>query len=108
MQMKIKNIHFAWDNYKDKDIVIPKFKQFKEQSGLDKRKLTVYVLTNFNSTNEEDLERIYTLRELCYWPYVMVYDKENLPKWHITRKLQRWVNMRAVFETVQRFEDYKL
>lgn len=107
MQMKIKNIHFAWDNYKDKDIVIPKFKQFKEQSGFDKRKLTVYVLTNFNSTHEEDLERIYTLRELGYWPYVMVYNKDKLPKGHITRKLQRWVNMRAVFETIPRFEDYE-
>lgn len=107
MQMKIKNIHFAWDNYKDKEIVIPKFKQFKEQSGLDKRKLTVYVLTNFNSTHEEDLERIYTLRELGYWPYVMVYDKENLPKGHKTKKLQRWVNMRAVFETIPRFENYR-
>lgn len=107
MRMKIKNIHFAWDNYKDKDIVIPKFKHFKEQTGLDKRKLTVYVLTNFNSTHEEDLERIYTLRELGYWPYVMVYNKDKLPKGHITRKLQRWVNMRAVFETIPRFEDYE-
>lgn len=106
MQMKIKNIHFAWDNYSDKDIVIPKFRKFKEQTGLDKRKLTVYVLTNFNSTHEQDLERVYTLRELGYWPYVMVYDKENLPKGHITRKLQRWVNMRAVFETILRFENY--
>ena len=107
MHMKIKNIHFAWDDYKDKNILIPKFKQFKELTGLDKRKLTVYVLTNFNSTHEQDLERIYTLRELGYWPYVMVYNREKLPKGHITRKLQRWVNMRAVFETIPRFENYK-
>lgn len=107
MQMKIKNIHFAWDNYEDKDIVVPKFKQFKERTGLDKRKLTVYVLTNYNTTHEQDLERIYTLRDFGYWPYVMIYNKENLPKGHITRRLQRWVNMRAVFQTVPRFEDYK-
>lgn len=106
-QMKVKQVHFAWDKYEDKDIVVPKFKQFKEIVKWDKRKLSVYVLTNFNTTHEQDLERIYTLRELGYWPYVMIYDKEHLPKGHITRKLQRWVNMRAVFETILKFEDYK-
>lgn len=106
-QMKIKQVHFAWDKYEDKDIVVPKFKQFKEITQWDKRKLSVYVLTNFNTTHEQDLERIYTLRELGYWPYVMIYDKEHLPKGHITRRLQRWVNMRAVFESTPRFEDYK-
>lgn len=107
MQMKIKNIHFAWDKYEHKDIVVPKFKVFKERTGMDKRKLTVYVLTNFNTTHEQDLERIYTLRELGYWPYVMVYNKRSLPQGHITRRLQRWVNMRAVFESTPRFEDYR-
>lgn len=105
-QMKIKRVHFAFDRYEDRDIVVPKLKQFKQITGWDKRKLIVYVLTNYCSTHEQDLERIYTLRDLGYWPYVMVYDKENLPKGHITRKLQRWVNMRAIFDTVERFEDY--
>lgn len=106
-KMKIKQIHFAWDQYEDKEIVIPKFRDFKKITQWDKRKLAVYVLTNFNTTHEQDLERIYTLRELGYWPYVMIYEKEKLPRGHITRKLQRWVNMRAVFDTVPRFEDYK-
>lgn len=105
-QMKIKSIHFAWDKYEDKDIIIPKFKMFKKITGWDKRKLIVYVLTNFNTTHQQDLERIYILRELGYWPYVMIYDKENLPQKHITRKLQRWVNMRSIFETVYNFDDY--
>lgn len=104
--MKIKQVHFAWDRYEDKEIVVPKFEMFKRITQWDKRKLSVYVLTNFNTTHEQDLERIYVLRNLGYWPYVMVYDKERLPKGHITRKVQRWVNMRAVFEKVDRFEDY--
>lgn len=107
MQMKIKNIHFAWDKYEDKDVVVPKFKEFKERTGLDKRKLTVYMLTNFDTTHEQDLDRVYTLRDLGYWPYVMVYNKKSLPQGHIARRLQRWVNMRAVFGTTPRFEDYK-
>lgn len=105
-QMKIKRVHFAWDRYEDKDMIIPKFKAFKEITGWDIRKLVVYVLVNFNTTLEQDLERIYTLRELGYWPFVMVYEKEKLPPRHVLRQLQRWVNMRAVFQTVPKFEDY--
>lgn len=105
-RMKIKQVHFAWDNYKDKDKILPLFKAFKDITGWDKRKLPVYVLTNYNSSHEEDLERIYTLRDLGFWPYVMIFDKDKLPKGHITRRLQRWVNMRAIFATTQKFEDY--
>lgn len=106
-RIKIKQVHFAWDRYEDKDIIVPKFKAFKEITGWDKRKLPVYVLVNFNTTLEQDLDRIYTLRDLGYWPYVMVYERDKLPKGHVMRKLQRWVNMRAVFETTQKFEDYR-
>ena len=104
--IKIKQVHFAWDRYEDKDLIVPKFKAVKELTGWDKRKLPVYVLVNFNTTLEQDLERIYTLRDLGFWPYVMVYEKEKLPKGHVIRQLQRWVNMRACFESTLRFEDY--
>lgn len=106
-QIKTKNIHFAWDRYEDKEIVVPKFKMFKELTAWDKRKLTVYVLTNFDTTIEQDLERIYTLRDLGYHPYVMIYGKEHTKPTDSVRRMQRWVNMRAVFERVKRFEDYK-
>ena len=105
--MKIKQVHFAWERYEDKETIIPKFREFKRITGWDKRKLPVYVLVNFNTTLQQDLERIYILRDMGYWPYVMVYEKDKLPKGHIIRKLQRWVNMRAVFERAPKFEDYK-
>jgi len=106
-KIKIKNIHFAWDRYEDKDKIIPKLKLFKELTNWDRRKMTVYVLVNFNTTIEQDLERIYTLKELGYWPYVMIYDKEHTKSTDTVRKIQRWVNMRAIFETTPRFEIYK-
>lgn len=105
--IKTKNIHFAWDRYEDKETIIPKFKEFKRITQWDKRKLTVYVLTNFNTTINQDLERIYTLRDLGYWPYVMIYDKEHTKSTDIVRKIQRWVNMRSIFESVAKFEDYQ-
>jgi hypothetical protein len=64
----------------------------------------VYVLTNFNSTMEENLHRIYTLRDLGYDPYVMIYNKPQAPK--EIRYLQRWCNGKAIFKSVKRFEDY--
>lgn len=105
-RIKTKNIHFAWDKYKDKEDIVPKFKMFKCITGWDKRKLTVYVLTNFNTTIEQDLERIYILRELGYHPYVMIYDKQHTKSTDTVRRIQRWVNMRAVFEKINNFEDY--
>lgn len=106
-QIKVKNIHFAWDRYEDKDKILPKFKLFKELTQWDKRKMAVYVLTNFNTTIEQDLDRIYTLRDMGYWPYVMIYDKEHTKRGDTVRRIQRWVNMRAIFDSVERFEDYK-
>lgn len=106
-QMKIKQIHFAWDRYEDKDIIIPKFKRFAEQTGWNYGKMTVYCLCNFNTTFEQDLERIYTLRDLGYSPYVMLYEKEKLPAKHKLRQLQRYVNSRVIFRACKSFEDYK-
>ncbi len=107
VRMKIKQVHFAWDRYEDRDIVVPKFERFKRITQWDKRKLSVYVLTNYDTTIEQDLDRIYTLRDLGYWPYVMVYDKDHTKPSDTVRKLQRWVNMRQIFDRVKRFEDYQ-
>ena len=76
-------------------------------TGWDHHKIQVYVLTKFDSTFEQDLERIYTLRDLDVAPYIMIYDKEHLPKNHQLRKLQRYVNMRAIFWSVNSFEEYQ-
>lgn len=105
-QMKVKGLHFAWDRYEDKDIIVPKFQEFKAVTKLDIRKLIVYVLCNYDTTLEQDLERIYTLRELGYWAYVMLYDKENIPRGHTYKKLQRWVNNRFIFAKCKTFDEY--
>lgn len=102
--MKIKMVHFAWDN--PKDDLEDKFKRFSERFRIkNHRKKTVYVLTNFNSTMQENLYRIYTLRDLGYDPYVMIYDKPNAPK--EIRDLQRWCNAKFIFNSCRDFNDYK-
>lgn len=107
-QIKIKEIHFAWDRYQDKDIILPKLKLFSEIKYKDKNQghnAIVYVLVNFDTTIEQDLERIYTLREMGYWAYIMIYDKEHADP--IYKDLSRWVNNRRIFARCKRFEDYK-
>lgn len=104
-RVKVKEIHFAWDN--PQDDLRPYFERYKEiaKHKPHGRYGTVYVLTNFGSTMEENLYRIYTLRDLGYDPYVMVYDKPNAPK--EIKDLQRWCNNRFIFRSCERFEDYK-
>lgn len=105
-KLKIKEIHFAWDRYEDKNIVLPKLKIFSEICRKRPHMHTdiVYVLVNHGTTIEQDLERIYTLRDLGYWAYVMVYDKPHAPQ--VIRDLQRWCNNRYIFGSCPRFEDY--
>lgn len=132
-QMKVNNIHFAWDRYEDKNLVLPKFKMFKKATGLGYQNLTVYTLTNFDTTTDEDLERVYALRDLGFNPFVMIYNKDDfvdcdkngkpirlkaehklLKKYtkeqivHFDRcwKIQQWVNNRIIFRSCERFEDF--
>lgn len=103
-QINLKMIHFAWDNYEF--TTYQKLADYRQGFKLDGRHLRVYVLTNFNTTHEQDLERIYKLRELDYDPYVMVFDKQNASR--TTRQMQRWVNNKFIFRTCEKFEDYKI
>lgn len=106
-ECKIKEIHFAWDRWQDKDLVLEKLAlyartgKFKPHS----HNAIVYTIVNFDTTFEQDLERIYTLRDMGYWPYVMIYNKAHCERKY--KDLQRWVNNRVIFAKCERFENYK-
>lgn len=106
-RMRIKKLHFAWDN--PNDHLENKFREFarnyrKSRNGM------VYILTNFENVPTEEhiekaLHRIITLRDLNYDPFVMVYDKPNAP--HELIRLQRWCNNKWIFKKVKDFKDFK-
>lgn len=98
-----KTLHFAWDDPKD-EVAYRKLEQFRNVWKVHESKRVVYVLTNFNSTHEEDLTRVEMLRSIGYEPYIMIYDKPNSPK--ITRKLQRYVNNKIIFRSARSFDEY--
>lgn len=105
-RLKIKNIHFAWDRYDEKDVILPKLQMFKSITNWNFRKMTVFVLVNFDTTFEQDLERVYTLRDMGFNPYIMIYNKSETERKSNIRKLQRWVNNRVIFRTVPTFDEY--
>ncbi len=102
--IKIERVHFAWDDPRDRKIPAALRIFLNHTNVKEVKRRTVYVLTNYWSTHEEDLYRVYWLRDNGYDPYVMIYDKPNAPT--ITRYLQRWVNNKKIFRTVLKFEDY--
>lgn len=104
--VKTKMIHFAWDLMRESDSVLRGLALYKKHGSIkDERKLRVYVLVNYDTTQEENLYRIYHLRELGFDPYVMIYDKPHASK--EVKRLQRWVNNKFIWRSCERFEDYK-
>lgn len=101
-KMRLKTIHFAWDNPKDN--LESKFRNFANGFRRNSNIGMVYCLTNFNSTMAENLYRIYVLRDMGYDPYVMVYDKTHAPS--EIKHLQRWCNNKIIFKSCPKFEDY--
>lgn len=101
--MRLRTLHFAWDN--PKDDLEGKFRAFANGFRRKTKIGMVYCLTNYDSTMKENLYRIYTLRDLGYDPYVMIYNKPSAPK--EVRDLQRWCNNKFIFKSCRRFEDYK-
>ena len=107
-RIPIKSIHFAWDRIEDREMIEPKFLTFRKQSNVNPHDLQVYVLVGDRErkVRKEDLYRIYWLRDNGFAPYVMIYDKYDLPHHHELKKLQRYVNSRPIFWTIDNFDDY--
>jgi len=101
-EVKLQSLRFAWDNIEDEPIIEKKIELLKSLK-IRMKDIQFYVLTNFNTTLEQDLYRCYKLKEWGVSPYVMIYNKANCP--NIIRKLQRWANHRAVFWSIN-FDKY--
>lgn len=103
--VKMKMVHFAFDSLKNESSIVRGLELFKKTTGIDERKTGVYVLTNYDTTHDEDMYRIRVIQKLGYMPYVMVYDKKTAPQ--ITKDLQRWCNNRIIYySTEKNFDKY--
>lgn len=105
-RLRLKEVHFAWDYMKEEKAVLRGLKLYAEKATRKPHGqfATVYCLTNYDTTMEENLYRIYTLRDMGYDPYVMIYDKPHAPR--EIRLLQRWCNNRIIFKREPNFYKY--
>lgn len=105
-RLKLREIHFAWDYMRESKAVLRGLELYARLATRKPhgRYATVYCLTNYDTTMEENLYRIYTLRDMGYDPYVMIYDKPHAPR--EVRLLQRWCNNRFIFRAEPDFHKY--
>lgn len=108
-KLKIKQIHCAWDNYKDKEKILPKLEMLSRY--VKPYKLTVYVLVGFESREivETDIERVMTLKAMGVNPFAMGYinfDDPNHKKSKSVIDFCRWVNSKCIFKKTT-WEEYK-
>lgn len=125
-QIKARNYFFAWDD--PKEDLSEQFEYIASSGIKNPDRIGVYVLTNFWSTEEQDLYRVQTLRKIGLLPFVMIYDKqryvdehgkwkkgiervftrEELRHFKICQYLQRWSASRALMKSCPKFEDYDM
>lgn len=102
-KIKIERIHFAFDFMKNESAIIKGLKTFKRYNKIRDREATVYMLTNFDTSLDDDLYRVNAIRELGFQPDVRIYRKPTAPQ--VIKDLQRWCNNRFIFRSCE-FLDY--
>lgn len=123
--IRVNDFHFAWDDPKEN--LASHFKKI-EMSGIkNTNSIGVYVLVNYWSSIEEDLYRIYTLRNMGFMPFVMIFNKlkyvnsrgrwledvgkyftkEQMMHFKICQHMQRWCGNRKLIKAVPNFNDYE-
>lgn len=96
-----KYLTFAWDKYNDGKHIHKGIKICNE-AGIPTKHMQFFVLIGFDTTPEQDIERVMTLRELGCMPFVMPYNKFD----PYQSAFARWVNHRATFKSCT-WNDYK-
>lgn len=102
--LKLKNgVHIAWD--------LPQIDLTERLQAMIKHikpyKVTCYVLVGFNSTVEQDLFRLNTLKRLGIYPFVQPfrdYENKRTPTQY-ERDLARWANRAWFFKSTE-FKDF--
>jgi hypothetical protein len=117
--------HLAWDD--PREDMFPKLKLWADMKMTPEKITYVYVLVNYWSTTEQDLDRIYKIKSLGMMPFVMIYDKgeffqgeqrlrpdvwdrfseEQIFHACVCRQMQRWCNNPFVCGSNIPFEEYE-
>lgn len=102
-QTNIKMVHFAFDLMKNEERILNGLKIFAKYFKKNERYKRVYILTNFNTSPQEDYYRVKKVIEYGYSPYIMIYRKGTHSRF--LTDLQRWSN-NFFLQKSTTFEDY--
>ena len=98
-----RRIHLSFDNLAEAEAITEAVTTMRA-AGIHPSRLTFYVLTGFNSTFENDMERVDILRALGCDPFVMLYNRNT--DWTL-RRFARWVNNKVAFKAMT-WEQFKV
>lgn len=96
-----KYVTFAWDKFADRDKIFSGIKRCNE-NGIKSEWMQFFILIGYDTTPEQDIQRVTELSNIGALPFVMPYDRSNAYQ----RNFARWVNNRAIFRTVK-WDDYR-
>jgi len=100
--IKKKVVHFAFDFMKNEKAIVRGLNIYCDYCKSNDKD-SVYILTNFDTTIEEDLYRMRKVQETGLLPDIRIYRKHTAPR--ILRDLQRWCNNRVLYRSCD-FMDY--
>jgi hypothetical protein len=90
-----KYLTFAWDKFNDRKL-IDKGIKICNDAGIPSRHMQFFVLIGYDTTHEQNMERVMLLKEYGCMPFVMPYDKND----RYQKSFARWVNFRPTFKSV--------
>lgn len=96
-----KMLHFAWDKFQDGRWVKNGVDRVLK-TGIKSYQMTFYVLIGFDTTPEQDLDRVTIIKNWGANPFVMPYDKFD----QYQNRFARWVNHKAIFNSVS-WEEFR-
>lgn len=96
-----KYLTFAWDDqYRDGKKIFEGIERCLRY-GIKPREMQFFVLIGFDTTPEQDMERVMRLADAGCLPYVMPFNKFD----PYQKAFTRWVNFRSIFKSVK-WTDY--
>lgn len=101
LKMTRGQVYFAWDRFKDEKAIDAGIARVLA-AGIKPWQMAFFVLIGFDTTEEQDLYRVTKLSKLGCDPFAMPYKNKD----PYQKAFARWVNHRAIFNTVA-WEDYR-
>lgn len=90
---------FAWDRYEDRDDIMKGVERC-DRAGIRRDHLQFFVLIGYDTTKQQDLDRVTTITKLGAKAFVMPYNKFD----DYQKKFARWANSRQLKHV--KWEDY--